>query len=164
MTLRNGRRATVRPIRPEDKDGLEAAFEHLSAEARYTRFFTAVRTLPEKVFDSATHPAPDREVALVALSDEGPRQSIIGGARYALTPGNNSCEFAVTLADDWHGLGLARRLMETLIEIARARGVQRMEGFVLAANSSMRGLAARLGFADMQCPEDPTLRVVTLEL
>jgi hypothetical protein len=39
-----------------------------------------------------------------------------------------------------------------------------MEGFVLPNNSSMRGLAARLGFADAQCPEDCTLRVVTLEL
>jgi GNAT superfamily N-acetyltransferase len=164
VTLRNGRSATIRSICPEDKDELEAAFERLCAEARYTRFFTAVRTLSEKILDSATHPAPGREVALVALSDEGSGQIIIGGARYGLAPGSDTCEFAVTVADDWHGLGLARRLMETLIEIARARGVQRMEGFVLPANSSMRGLAARLGFADAQCPEDRTLRVVTLEL
>jgi hypothetical protein len=128
VTLRNGRSATVRPICPEDKDELEAAFGRLCAEARYTRFFTAVHTLPEKTLDSATHPAPDREVALVALSDEGSRQIIIGGARYVSAPGSDSCEFAVTVADDW------------------------------------RGLAARLGFADAQCPEDRTLRVVTLEL
>ena len=163
VTLRNGRSATIRPICPEDKDELDAAFERLCAEARYTRFFTAVHALSEKMLDSATHPAPDREIALVALSDEGSRQ-IIGGARYVLAPGSDTCEFAVTVADDWHGLGRARRLMETLIEIARARGVQRMEGFVLPANSGMRGLAARLGFADAQCPEDRTLRVVTLEL
>jgi GNAT superfamily N-acetyltransferase len=164
VTLRNGRSATVRPICPEDKDEFEAAFERLCAEARYTRFFAAVRTLSEKILDSATRPAPDREVALVAVSNEGSRQIIIGGARYVSAPGSDTCEFAVTVADDWHGLGLARRLLETLIEIARARGVQRMEGFVLPTNSSMRGLAARLGFADAQCPEDRTLRVVTLEL
>lgn len=163
VTLRNGRSATIRPIDPEDKDELEAAFERLGAEARYTRFFTAVRALSDKMLDSATHPDPDREVALVALSDEGPRQ-IIGGARYFSAPGNDTCEFAVTVADDWHGLGLARHLMETLIQMARTRGVHRMEGFVLPANSGMRGLAARLGFADAQCPDDRTLRVVTLEL
>jgi len=163
VTLRDGRSATIRPICPEDKDELEAAFERLCAQERYTRFFTSLRTLPEKMLDAATHPVPDREVALVALSDEGSRH-IIGGARYALGPGSDTCEFAVTVADDWHGVGLARRLMETMIEMARARGVQRMEGFVLAANSNMRGLAARLGFADAQCPEDRTLRVVTLEL
>lgn len=164
VTLRNGRNVTVRPIRPEDKEEFEAAFERLCAEARYTRFFTAVRTLSEKILDSATHPAPDREVALVALSDEGSRKIIIGGARYVSAPGSDSCEFAVTVADDWHGQGLARCLMETLIKTARARGLQRMEGFVLSANSSMRRLASRLGFADAQCPEDRTLRVVTLEL
>src|SRR5258705_9384095 len=157
VTLRNGRNATVRPICPEDKEEFEAAFERLCAEARYTRFFAAVRTLSEKILDSAIHPAPDREVALVALSNEGSRQIIIGGARYVSAPGSDTCEFAVTVADDWHGLGLARRLMETLIEIARARGLHRMEGFVLPANSGMRGLATRLGFADAQCPEDRTL-------
>jgi GNAT superfamily N-acetyltransferase len=164
VTLRDGRSVTVRPICPEDKDELEAAFARLCAEARYTRFFTAVRALPENVLDAATHPAPGREVALVALSDEGPRKIIVGGARYVLAPGSDTCEFAVTVADDWHGLGLARRLMEMLIEIARARGVRRMEGFVLPANSGMRGLAARLGFTDTPYPEDRTLRVVTLEM
>ncbi len=116
VTLRDGRSVTVRPICPEDKDELEAAFVRLCAEARYTRFFTAVRALPENVLDAATHPAPGREVALVALSDEGPRKIIVGGARYVLAPGSDTCEFAVTVADDWHGLGLARRLMEMLIE------------------------------------------------
>ncbi|SAL83291.1 N-acetyltransferase GCN5 [Caballeronia terrestris] len=164
VTLRNGRGVIVRPICAEDKGELGSAFERLGPEARYTRFFTSVRALPEKVLDSATHPSPDREVALIALSDDGSRQIIIGGARYVAAPGSDVCEFAVTVADDWHGVGLARCLMETLIEIARARGFLRMEGFVLHSNSSMRGLAARLGFADVQCPEDRSVRVVTLEL
>ncbi|HTK00284.1 MAG TPA: GNAT family N-acetyltransferase [Bordetella sp.] len=164
VTLRDGRHVTVRPIRPEDRDELAAAFGRLCAGARYARFFTAMRALPEKMLDSATHPIPDREVALVAISEEGSRQTIVGGARFVSAPSNDTCEFAVTVADDWHNLGLARTLMETLIEIARERGIRRMEGFVLPNNSSMRGLATRLGFVDVQCPDDPTLRLVTLEL
>ncbi|RTZ44564.1 GNAT family N-acetyltransferase [Candidimonas sp. SYP-B2681] len=164
ITLRDGRSVTIRPICPEDKDELAAAFERLCAESRYSRFFSAMRALPEKALDSATHPAPEREVALVALSNEGSRKIIIGGARYVAAPGSDTCEFAVTVADNWHALGLARSMMEMLIKIARARGVRHMEGFVLPTNANMRGLAARLGFTDAQYPEDPTLRLVTLEL
>lgn len=164
VILGDGRSVTIRPICPDDRDELAAAFERLCAESRYSRFFTAMRALPENMLDSATHPAPEREVALVALSDEGNRQIIIGGARYVAAPGSDTCEFAVTVADDWHALGLARTMMEILIKIARARGLRRMEGFVVPANSSMRKLAARLGFADVQCPEDLTLRLVTLKL
>ena len=101
---------------------------------------------------------------MVALSGEGSEQLIIGGARYASAAGSDACEFAVTIADDWQGFGLARRLMETLIEVARARGYRRMEGFVLPENTEMRGLATRLGFSDEPCPEDRTLRLVSLGL
>jgi L-amino acid N-acyltransferase YncA len=62
------------------------------------------------------------------------------------------------------GLGLARRLLETLIESARARGFERMEGYILATNTRMLGLAKRLGFAEMASPEGPTVRMVRRDL
>lgn len=79
-------------------------------------------------------------------------------------PGSDTCEFAVTVADDWHGAGLARRLMELLIANARERGLRCMEGQVLAVNTPMRRLAKRLGFSDRPCPDDAALRLVSLEL
>jgi hypothetical protein len=39
-----------------------------------------------------------------------------------------------------------------------------MEGFVLASNSSMLGLARRLGFRLHADPRDPTVVVVALDL
>lgn len=163
-TLRDGRRVSIRPIRPADKAEFAAAFERLCAESRYARFFSAMASLPEKMLVSATNPIPGSEIALVACSAEAGRDIIVGGARCVFGPGSNTCEFAVTVADDWRALGLARAMMEVLIRMTRAGGGQRMEGFVVPANSGMRRLAARLGFVDSQCPDDPTLRLVTLEL
>jgi RimJ/RimL family protein N-acetyltransferase len=163
-TLRNGQQVTVREISPDDKDELVAAFGRLSMDSRYTRFFSPMRQIPEQMLNAMSDPSPERELALVAVSAEGEGHTIIGGARYVLTPGADSCEFAVTVADDRQGLGLARLLMQTLIDHAKARGLRRMEGFVLSTNSGMRGLARRLGFTDASCPDDATLRVVTLGL
>ncbi|RDK07675.1 GNAT family N-acetyltransferase [Cupriavidus lacunae] len=164
VTLRDGREVLVREIGEQDKTGLLAAFSRLSADARYTRFMAAMKQLPEAMLEQATHPSPEREFALVALAMGPDAPSIVGGARYAAAPGSDACEFAVTVSDDWHGLGLASRLLRVLIDVARCRGYRCIEGYVLSSNTSMRRLARRLGFADVPCPDDATLRVVTLKL
>ena len=78
--------------------------------------------------------------------------------------GSTDCEFAVTVVDEWHGLGLARQLLEALMQAARARGFERMEGYILATNARMLGLAKRLGFAEVESPEGPTVRMVRRDL
>ncbi len=78
--------------------------------------------------------------------------------------GAADCEFAVAVVDQWHGLGLARQLLEALMRTARARGLERMEGYILATNTPMLGLAKRLGFAEMESPEGPTVRMVRRDL
>lgn len=167
LTLRDGRRILLREICEQDRAGLLAAFARLSQDARYTRFMAPLRELPESMVEQATHPEPGHECALVAVSEadglEGSGR-LVGGARFVAPPGSDVCEFAITLDDDWHGVGLARILMTALIELAGARGYQRMEGFVLAMNTPMRRLARRLGFTDVACPDDATVRIVTLPL
>jgi RimJ/RimL family protein N-acetyltransferase len=160
LLLRDGSRLLVREIRPTDHAEIEAAFARLSEDARYTRFFSPVRQLPAELVDATLHPAPERGIALIAL-DGG---TAAGGARYVPIGDGGSCEFAVTVADGWQGRGLARGLMQILIDAARARGLRRIEGFVLPHNTGMRGLAKRLGFSDSVCPVDPGLRLVRLEL
>jgi GNAT superfamily N-acetyltransferase len=154
--LRDGRQVMLRGIQAQDKAELQAAFHRLSADSRYTRFMMSMRDLPEAMLEAATHPVPSREFALVAVSGEGGAESIVGSARYVGAPENNTCEFAVTVADDWHGLGLAKRLLGILIETATVQGFRCMEGYVLAAKG--------LGFVDTQCHGDATLRVVSLSL
>ncbi|SPC16202.1 GNAT family N-acetyltransferase [Cupriavidus taiwanensis] len=164
LRLRDGRDVLVREIAEGDQAGLLAAFNRLSADARYARFMAAMAQLPEAMLEQATHPSAEREFALVALATEGNAPGIVAGARYAAAPGSDTCEFAVTVSDDWHRLGLARRLLAVLVDVARRRGYRCMEGYVLSSNTAMRQLAHRLGFADVPCPDDATLRVVTLAL
>ena len=162
--LRNGRRVTVREIRPEDKDAIHDAIGHLSADSRYTRFMAAVSDVPDRMLEKATHPAPDREFALVAVSEDEGREVIVAGTRYASTAGSESCEFAITIVDDWQGQGLASKLLQMLIDAARAHGFKTMEGYVLSRNAPMRALAKRLGFHEGPCPGDATVRIVTRPL
>ncbi|WP_130617282.1 GNAT family N-acetyltransferase [Dyella amyloliquefaciens] len=164
LTLRDGRSVVVRSIQPEDKAMLDDAFDRLCKEARYSRFFTVVRSVPADILQPRAPGPHGHVVALVALSGDGPEETMVGGARYITDVTGETCEFAVTVADDWCGRGMARQLMGCLIDIARDRHVRRMEGTVLSTNTGMRALATRLGFRDAPYPGDYSLRSVVLDL
>ena len=164
VRLRDGTEVTVRAIRAQDADKLQAAIRALSADSRYSRFFSPLRELSPQLLDRATHPDAKRELQLVAVAGGEGEQEIIAGARYAATGTDGDCEFAVAVVDAWHGRGVARLLLETLMREARIRGFARMEGYILASNSAMRGLATRLGFSTHESPEGPSVCLVRCDL
>lgn len=167
VTLRGGRRVTLRSIRPGDAAALQAALRGLSAESRYMRFMSAVNELSPSMLKHAVHPVAGRDLALVVLANlagEGAEGNVVGGARYITDADLQTCEFGVTVADDWRGVGLASCLMQELIRSARARGLKGMEGFVLAGNTPMRNLAKRLGFEVTASSEEPGVVRVWLDL
>jgi acetyltransferase len=77
----------------------------------------------------------------------------VAEARYVVDASGQQCEFAVVVADDWQHLGLARRLLDKLLESAAADGLLAMVGDVLATNHAMLGLARSLGFTVQRHPD-----------
>ena len=164
IELRDRRCVRLREIRPDDRDEIRQAFGRLSTDSRYTRFMSSVRELSPRMLDYVISRQADRDLSLVAEIDAPDGIDIVGGARYYIQPDGESCEFAITVADDWQGMGLASRLMRELIQAARVRGVTHMEGFVLAGNSRMLNLAQRLGFSVHTDPHDATVKIVRLDV
>ena len=109
-----------------------------------------------KLIHFFTHIDYDRHMAFVC-EHEG---RLVGEARYVANPDGRSCEFGVVIADDWHHSGIAAALMEALLDAARARGFETMEGLVLrpTAHAAFRD---GLGFEAQPEPYEPTMvRVV----
>ena len=163
VTLRDGRSVTVRELRPDDAAAVRSAAEQLSEESRYRRFMRAVKVTPAGI-DRVVRPLADRERALVAVAGEETGGTIVGGARYVRGADDETCEFAVMVADAWQGAGLASSLMRALIRDASTRGLKRMEGYVLAANRPMLDLAGRLGFQAGASDEGSSVKLVRLDL
>jgi acetyltransferase len=105
-----------------------------------------------------THPDFQRELALVALSGEGPAMRQIGVARCVADDDRAGAEFAVVIADDWQNRGVGTRLLCELMRAARAAGLRRLWGDILAGNTHMLGLMTALGFELHSPPEDPLVR------
>ena len=155
---------SVRPIRPEDAD-IELEFaRNLSHETRYNRFLGGGFALTREWLDRFTRIDFTRDMALIATVTLDGKETLISVARYVRLQDNESCEFAVTVADAWQGHGIGRRLMEKLIAHARSTGLRRMTGEVLATNAPMLRLASSLGFRIETHPDGPQVRHVSLDL
>jgi acetyltransferase len=163
-SLRDGVPLTIRPIRPEDARLEKPFVEALSERSRYLRFMYTLETLTPEMLSRFTQIDYDREMALIALAetDEGPEQ--VGVARYVTDADGRSCEFAVVVADRWQRRGVATRLLRNLIDVARERRFERMDGIVLRENANMLALARDLGFERSPLPDDPKLVLIRLTL
>ena len=153
--LSDGRRVTIRPIRPGDVEIVQDFVRHLSQESRYSRFMSQLNELSASKLKYFTDIDYDRHLALIAVAVEGDREIEIGVARYVGLPKHDRCEFAIAVDDAWQGSGVARILMTALMDAARERGFRNMQGTVLATNHRMLGFVRRLGFSVHSDAEDP---------
>jgi acetyltransferase len=159
--LEGGIDVVVRPIRPEDATIERDFVDNLSADSKFFRFLNHMNKISPLMLARFTQIDYDREMALVVvLGEHTPEARMIGVARYISNPDGQSCEFALTIADAWQKKGLGRQLMLRLISIARDRGLQIMEGDVLAQNSKMLRLCTDLDFHTVRNEDDPEIVVV----
>jgi len=157
--LFDGSEVLIRPIRAEDAAMEQDFVQHLSPESRYRRFMSTLNELPPGKLKYLTEVDYVRHLALVAVVRQGENEVEIGVARYVAGPSGTDCEFAIAIDDEWQGSGVAGILMLTLIDAARARGMQRMEAFILSTNDKMIKFARQLGFAVHRDPDDPGMVV-----
>jgi acetyltransferase len=158
-----GTAVMLRPLRPEDVD-IESAFVRgLSAETRHNRLLGGAIAITREYLERLTRIDYSRDMALAAtlmLDNE----ILIGVARYVRDADGDAAEFAIVVADTWHGRGIGRRLLERLATIARSRRVRQLYGDVLATNRPMLGLVQKLGFDLARSSQDPALTRATLTL
>lgn len=152
--LFDGSPVTIRPIRREDAPMEQDFVKHLSPDSRYKRFMSTFQELPPGKLKYLTEIDYVRHLALVAVVQRDGQDVEIGVARYVAAPSGNSCEFAVAVDDAWQGSGVAGILMLALIDAAKARGMESMEGIILASNHKMLKFARQLGFALHRDPDD----------
>ncbi|PSN12065.1 acetyl CoA synthetase subunit alpha [filamentous cyanobacterium CCT1] len=156
---------TIRPIRPEDEPLIIAFHDMVSDHSIYLRYFHTIKHSARIAHDRLTRICfndYDREIALVAEVN-APDPKIIGVCRLTQKHGLPEAEFAMLVADPYQGQGFGTELLRRLIEIARAEGLHRLTGEILAENSGMRHLCQRVGF-QLKPTAEPGILAATLDL
>jgi len=144
LVLADGARLGVRPISADDRHALSVWFGRLSPESRRRRFHGPKPKLSARELTYLTEVDHVSHTALVAVDEAG---RMIGEARYATAePEGRTADFAVTVADEWHGRGVGYRLASQLVQAARANGMTRLTALTLWENDAAIALLRRLGF------------------
>jgi ribosomal protein S18 acetylase RimI-like enzyme len=168
IQLRDGRKATVRPLEPTDVEPLTAYFQSLSPETR-RRYgpHPFDRVTAEKLCASINNAAI---VRFIAVLDDAPDQ--VGGAapevvgymilsreiwpddqkRYGtrLREGECAC-FAPSIADVYQNQGIGTQMGRHVLASAKEMGIRQviLMGGVQATNDRARHLYAKLGFHEV---------------
>lgn len=160
--LKDQSHVLLRPIRPEDEPAHKQFVRQVSDEDRYKRFFADVGELGHEELARMTQIDYDREMAFVAVGQDGPfSQQILGVVRAIASPDQSDAEFAILVRSDLKGLGLGKLMMEKIVRYARERGIGQLSGMTMPSNRGMINLAKRLGFKiDIQLEDG----IVNMEL
>ncbi|WP_024849349.1 bifunctional acetate--CoA ligase family protein/GNAT family N-acetyltransferase [Aminobacter sp. J41] len=160
VTVR-GHRYHLRPIRPADVDLYPEFLSRTTAADLRLRFHGSVNAFSDRLLIRLTQLDYDREMAFVALDEEG---KLGGVARLASDPDHETAEYAILVRSDLQGQGLGWALLNRLIEYAKADGLRRIEGQVLSVNTTMLHMCRQLGFQLTDDPDDDGTIRAALEL
>lgn len=160
ITLPDGGVMRLRLARPEDREGIVDAFQHLSIESRVQRWFYPKMRLSEEELDALVSPIDDQHGAIsaVKLAADGSEESAIGMARFVRSKDHpDTAEIAITIVDEWQGLGIGRILLHRLLAMISERQIPYVDGRLQADNQAMRHLLEPYVPRDGFKREDSTL-------
>ncbi len=164
VQLNDGTDIVIRPIRPEDAEIEDRFIRELSPEARYFRFMNSIQELSQEMLVRFTQIDYHDEMALIAVTQTKDGEDQIGVVRYTTNVDKTSCEFALVVSDKWQGRGIGHHLMRNLMDVARDRDLEVMEGQVLSKNSKMLDLMTSLNFSISNDPDDTSIKQVERRL
>jgi len=143
VVLRDGTRALIRPIGPDDSDRLKAGFEIASADSIFLRFLAPHPRLSRSELRYLTGVDHDKHEALIAVDPESGES--FGTARYIRSDDDPAtAEFAIGVGDRWMRIGLGSALLGALAERAREAGITRFTGLIHSENTAIRRLVEKV--------------------
>ncbi|MCV2488111.1 bifunctional GNAT family N-acetyltransferase/acetate--CoA ligase family protein [Geodermatophilus sp. YIM 151500] len=150
MVAADGGTVHLRPITPDDADGLVGLMERSSEQTRYYRFFGPMQRLSQRDLHRFTHvDHVDRVAFVVLLGDQ-----LIAVGRFDRLPGTDDAEVAFLVEDAHQGRGLGSVLLEHLAAAARERGITRFVAEVLTQNARMVRVFRDAGYVAERTYED----------
>lgn len=103
MLTADGRIVTLRPVRQADAAALTDLYSHATEQSLHLRFFSlGISQITDEVA-RLTRPGAADHYAVLAQD----RGQVIGAASYERLEDPSTAEFAVLVADAWHGRGVA---------------------------------------------------------
>lgn len=154
----------LRPLRPDDLARERSFLEGLSARTLYLRLQYYASSASDRDLERLLDLDYYDNLAVGALTNAAAGDALVGVSRYARIEGTRRAECAIVVADGWQGRGLGSELMRTLVQAARTRNIDFLEGATLAENARIASWARRFGFVARTEPNSGGMVKVILDL
>ncbi|HMF26906.1 MAG TPA: GNAT family N-acetyltransferase [Pseudolabrys sp.] len=161
LTLRDGEKVLIRPLRPEDAALYPDFLAEVTADDLRLRFFAPMREVSPELIDKLVHYDPAQAIAFIAIAE--PSGRMLGVVRLHDDTKGAGGEFAILVRSHLKGHGLGWLMMKHVIAFAQDKGLEKIHGQVLAENLTMLQMCEELGFQVTDGGE-PGVKTVTLPL
>jgi acetyltransferase len=150
--LPDGTDVLLRPIRPEDESLERELLSSLSEETMRMRFFRLIKEITHEMLVRFCNIDYDRDIAIVAEIKENGKRRIAGIGRVMREHDLKSGEIGVLVHDDFQQKGLGYKLVETLIGIAKEKGIEELRGIALTENTRILKMVREFDFTRKYLP------------
>lgn len=163
-TLHDGRVVSIRPVSAADGDMERELIESLSPDSSRMRFLGGIGRVSEQLMRILTDNDAQHEAFIALTEDDSGTLHAVGVANFACDPDGRTCECAVVVADEWQNVGLGKLLLHTLVDAAKADGLDEIYSIESAGNNAIDHVARELGFSCKSDPRDYTTVRYSLNL
>ena len=152
--MKDGTPVVLRPIKPEDEPMWHELLGSCSTQTLWFRFSYLFKQTTHEMASRYCFIDYDRELGIVAEVEEEGQRKLIGVGRLVADADHNAAEYAVIVADRWHGHGLGGLLTDYCVEIGKTWGVNQIVAEVSKENSRMLATFRNRGFTFGEDQED----------
>lgn len=146
VTLQDGTRILLRPIKPEDEPMWLEMLRHCSRESLYSRFRYFFHWETHEIATRYCYIDYDREIAIVAETEENGIRNLIGVGRLIADPDHEKVEYAILIVDAWQNRDLGNLITDYCLEIARKWNLSTLYAQTTSDNVRMIALFKKRGF------------------
>ncbi len=145
-TTGKGLQLLLRPVKISDEPMLKDFFYSLSDESMYQRFISARRDIPHELLQEFVVVDYFQKMILVAVTQDGGRESICGLGQYGLNSDTCTADVALVVRDDCQKKGVAGELLSHLTYLAKRQGILGFTAEVLVGNEPVFRIFKKMGF------------------
>ena len=153
LRTRTGFIVHVRAAEASDDLALARFFEHVSKDDLRFRFLSAVQTVSDTQIAAMTH--VDHRQTEDFMVFDGKR--VIANAMLAADKKMETAEVAISIDADYKDRGIESALLDYLAQVAKARGIKKLQAIENRENLSLIELEKKAGYKARGIEGDPML-------
>ena len=148
----NGEQLYLRPLNPADERRLQEFFYSHTKETIRMRYNYNPGPMTRQKSCDLVSVDQSKDIALTIVRQEGSKTRIEAVGRYYLYEQANACEVAFVTRENNQGKGMAKRLLQEMISIAKLRHLEKVFALVKTSNKAMITVFEQFGF--IRTPSD----------